>query len=75
MAISNVQFFPADNGGRRSGIDRRQFSYNMHIPERRATQDRRSDKDRRVSEDRRKHGSPPVAFERRSGKERRAAFC
>ena len=36
-----------DNGGRRSGIDRRQFSYDFHIPERRSGKDRRSDKDRR----------------------------
>ena len=31
-----------DNGGRRSGIERRQFSYNVHIPERRSGKDRRS---------------------------------
>ena len=36
-----------DNGGRRSGIDQRQFSYDFHIPERRSGQDRRSGKDRR----------------------------
>ena len=36
-----------DNGGRRSGADRRQFSYAFHIPERRVSSDRRSGEDRR----------------------------
>jgi len=36
-----------DNGGRRSGSDRRQFSYAFHIPERRVSADRRLGKDRR----------------------------
>ena len=36
-----------DNGGRRSGADRRQFSYAFHIPERRVVADRRSGSDRR----------------------------
>ena len=36
-----------DNGGRRAGIDRRQFSYYEHIPERRTDEDRRSGVDRR----------------------------
>lgn len=38
-----------DYGGRRSGVDRRQFSYAVHIPE------RRSGKDRRVNLERRPH--------------------
>jgi hypothetical protein len=37
-----------DNGGRRSGIDRRQFSYAVHIPERRAGGERRGIIDRRL---------------------------
>jgi hypothetical protein len=37
-----------DNGGRRSGIDRREFSYSEHIPERRSVSDRRSGIDRRI---------------------------
>ncbi|GAH16127.1 unnamed protein product [marine sediment metagenome] len=37
-----------DNGGRRSGIDRRQFTYAIHIPERRSDMDRRSSVDRRL---------------------------
>ena len=36
-----------DNGGRRLGIDRRQFSYDFHIPERRFGKERRSGNDRR----------------------------
>jgi len=36
-----------DNGGRRSGVDRRVFSYAVHIPERRVTADRRLGMDRR----------------------------
>ena len=32
---------PEDNGERRVGIERRQFSYTLHIPERRNTGDRR----------------------------------
>jgi len=36
-----------DNGGRRSGGDRRCYSYTLHIPERRSGKDRRSGDDRR----------------------------
>jgi len=36
-----------DNGGRRSGGDRRNYSYTLHIPERRYGNDRRSGEDRR----------------------------
>jgi hypothetical protein len=41
-----IQVLP-DNGGRRSGADRREFSYTSHIPERRSGNDRRSGLDRR----------------------------
>ena len=37
-----------DNGGLRSGINRRQFSYDKHIPERRSATDRRKGLDRRL---------------------------
>ena len=37
----------SDNGGRRSGIERRLFSYSIHIPELRSGKDRRSGIDRR----------------------------
>ncbi len=36
-----------DNGGRRSGGDRRNYSYTLHIPERRSGLDRRTGSDRR----------------------------
>ncbi len=42
-----------DNGGRRSGIDRRQFAYAGHVPERRHGLDRRSGFDRRNGVERR----------------------
>jgi hypothetical protein len=38
-----------DKGGRRSGIERRCFSYTCYIPERRSGMDRRSGNDRRRS--------------------------
>ena len=46
--ISHVQYAFGDNGGRRSLIDRRQFSYAIHIPERRVLPDRRCHSDRRA---------------------------
>jgi len=63
-----------DNGGRRSGVDRRQFSYTDHIPERRAGEDRRSRADRRCGEDRRTVNNRKLEINRRSGLDRRAAF-
>jgi hypothetical protein len=41
-----IQKLP-DKRGRRSGIERRQFSYAMHIPENRSDKERRNGKDRR----------------------------
>jgi len=37
-----------DNGGRRSGKDRREFTYSDYTPERRSSKDRRSGFDRRI---------------------------
>ncbi len=37
-----------DNGGRRSGIDRHQYLYSRHIPERRSGEERRCGNDRRL---------------------------
>jgi len=51
--VSNSPATLRDNGGRRSGIDLRQFSYTGHIPERRSGNDRRSDPDRRNVRERR----------------------
>lgn len=42
-----VESFITDNGGKRLGLDRREFSYDEHIPERRSGKDRRSGLDRR----------------------------
>ncbi|MCK4787853.1 MAG: hypothetical protein KAV87_29130 [Desulfobacteraceae bacterium] len=40
--------FIRDNGGERLGLDRREFSYDWHIPERRSGKDRRNELDRRL---------------------------
>lgn len=37
----------SDNGGTRSGTDRRKFQYTAYIPERRSSKDRRKGFDRR----------------------------
>lgn len=50
-----------DHGGRRSGIERRQFTYMFHIPERRSGKDRRSGFDRRTQ----KTEVLPLELERR----------
>lgn len=63
LVKKKVVFSLADSGGRRSRTDRRQFSYDSHIPERRCGQDRRCVKDRRSGLDRRS------GFDRRRGKE------
>ena len=60
--------FTADNGGRRSGIDRRQFSYTAHIPERRYGEDRRSGIERR------KVCGGEITVNHRSIKDRRFVF-
>jgi hypothetical protein len=51
-----------DKGGRRLGVERRQFSYDQYIPERRSGHERRSGKDRRSG------------LDRRNGAERRKVF-
>jgi len=38
-----------NESGRRSGLDRRQFSYAAHIPERRSGKERRTNWDRRTN--------------------------
>jgi hypothetical protein len=37
-----VRIFASPNRDKRSGIERRRFSYDAHIPERRSGQDRRA---------------------------------
>ena len=61
MKFSNL---PPDNGGRRSGIERRRFQYTFHVPERRSGRDRRSGLDRRSSFER---GNMDPSEERRAG--------
>jgi hypothetical protein len=76
-----------DNGGRRSGIGRRQFSYSDHIPDRRICIDRRNGSDRRSGRERRsvidRRGGNVIQMQidkrkvkdRRCGLERRSAFA
>ena len=47
VADSEDQIILKDNGGRRIGVDRRSFSYSLHIPERRSHDDRRAADNRR----------------------------
>jgi len=69
-----------DKGGRRFGIDRRVFSYDSHIPERRKGRDQRNGGDRRTGAERRKvivfirQPSRENGLERRSGRDRRVEF-
>ena len=46
-AIATKKMILIDNGGRRFGDDRRLYSYNGCLPERRSGDDRRSGMDRR----------------------------
>lgn len=52
-----------DNGGRRSGFERRKFSYTNHFPERRSSKDRRNGVERRKNR-----------YAHREGIERRSVF-
>jgi hypothetical protein len=51
---------------RHIGFDRRQFSYTLHIPERRSGMDRRSGFDRRCGSDRRVFSDPRGAAARKA---------
>ena len=51
MVDASSEITGHDNGGKRSGVDRRQFSYSSHIPERRSNKDRRGGFDRRKARD------------------------
>ena len=82
MNIKAMATLIIDNGGRRLGVDRRQFSYTNHIPDRRRGNDRRTGLDRRDNIDRRsrkvikiKNGKDlRKGKDRRSSPERRAIF-
>ena len=60
MSITEIKMVLKDNGGRRLGIESREFSYTNHVPNRRTQEDRRSGVDRRCG------------LERRQGTDRRS---
>ena len=74
----NDDFILEDKGGRRLGIDRRVFSYDSHIPERRKGRDQRRGRDRRTGAERRqviilsRQVIHENGLDRRSGEDRRA---
>jgi len=76
LNISKITWELGDNRGRRSGIDRRYFSYSDHIPERRRKQERRSLEDRRAGFERRdtEDGLINTLEEQRLGIDRRAEW-
>ena len=47
IAVAEDQIKLEDNGGRRISVDRRSFSYSLHIPEKRSDDDRRKVYNRR----------------------------
>jgi hypothetical protein len=53
MSIGTEILNLIDNGGRRTGIQRREFSYTNHVPNRRTEGDRRSGVDHRSGSERR----------------------
>jgi hypothetical protein len=59
-----------ENGSRRFGMDRRLFSYAIHIPERRSSNDRRNGFGRRSGLDRRN----PQEFRSLIGMDRKRSF-
>jgi len=54
LSITNITSELIDNGGRRIGLKRREFSYTNHLPNGRSEKDRRSGVDRRSGLERRK---------------------
>jgi hypothetical protein len=52
----------ADNGGTRTGIDRRKFHYTAYIPEKRSGMDRRKRFDRRSLMTRRRESERRMVF-------------
>jgi hypothetical protein len=67
-----VVFNIRDNGGRRSGIDRRHFNYSDHFPERRIGTDRRTGLDRRTGVERREEVVIIDIRDRRNSTDRRS---
>jgi len=60
LSITDITSELIDNGGRRIGVKRREFSYTNHLPNGRSEKDRRSGADRRSG------------LERRQGTDRRS---
>jgi len=54
-----------DNGGTRTGSDRRKFQYTAHIPEKRSGRDRRKGFDRRSPMPRRRRSERRVSLNHR----------
>jgi hypothetical protein len=76
MGASKIIWEIRDNGGKRSGIERRYFSYSDHIPERRHEKDRRTLEDRRHGLDRRRTDADQfdIVNDQRVGADRRTAW-
>jgi hypothetical protein len=77
MNIPNIILELRDYGGRRSGIDRRYFSYSDHIPERRSLVDRRTLGNRRSGPERRfiDNQTKNIGNEKRTGEDRRSSWA
>jgi hypothetical protein len=77
VGVSKITWELRDNGGRRSGIDRRYFSYYGHIPERRGQEERRSHEDRRSGSERRRPDADlfNIVSEQRASADRRSAWA
>jgi hypothetical protein len=50
MVAKSSKLSNVDNGGRRFGLDRRNYFYTLHVPERRSGRDRRAIADRRKTD-------------------------
>ena len=74
MNIAAMTIALMDNGGRRFGVDRRQFLYTNHIPDRRRGEDRRSGFDRRSTIERR-NGKVVLIKNRKNLKEGKDRRC
>ena len=73
MSITNIVSELIDNGGRRIGVKRREFSYTNHLPNGRSEKDRRSGKIifKKIQ---RPENDLREGIKRRSGLDRRIAF-
>jgi hypothetical protein len=76
VGVSKIILELRDYGGRRTGLDRRYFSYSDHIPERRHGEDRRSHGERRSALDRRhiEAKRAKIIEEKRANSDRRSVW-